>query len=230
MSILSNEVLQKALPTKFRSSLNQELIDKINQTLSDPDMQDTLRENFLSYLDVLNSGRFKITDYMNAVKYCTFKLMGNNNTKAYTKTFPDRYTSMIGRGLSDKEISSIVTAYNKSKLVNLIMEQSLVPSWILNQDMHQEALNVQAYLMRNAKSEKVQSDAANSLLNHLAPPQVTKVQLDVGIKETDELKELRAATLEMAAQQKRMIEAGIITAKGAAEHKIITVKDESNED
>ena len=63
-----------------------------------------------------------------------------------------------------------MTSYNKNKLVNLILEQSMIPSWVLNQDMYQKALNVQCELMLTANSEKV-SDAANSILTHLKPPQ-----------------------------------------------------------
>lgn len=224
MSALSIEVLERALPDKFRNSLNQELLDTIHQTLSDPDLQETYRENFLSYMNVLNDGRFKITDYLNAVKYTTQKLMGNNNIDAYVKTFPDRYNSMLSRGLSNKEMSSIITVYNKSKLVNLIMEQSIIPSWVINQHLHQQAINVQAELMLNAVSEKVRSDAANSLLTHLKPPEVTKVELDIGIKDSDEISELKELTARLAAQQQRMITEGVVTAKFAAEQRVVSRK------
>lgn len=222
MSELTTDVLARALPEKFKKSLNQELVDNINNTLADPDLQETLRENFLSYIDVLNDGRFKIQDYLNAIKYCTQKLMGNSNIDAYTKTFPDRYNDQLARGLSNKDISSIITVYNKSKLVNLIMEQSLVPSWILNQHLHQKAINVQAELMTSAASEKVRSDAANSLLTHLKPPEVSKIEIDVGVKDSDQLKELRDVTLKLAAQQRDLIQSGVMSAKQAAEQRVVT--------
>lgn len=221
MTVLSTEVLERALPDKFKKSLNTELLDKINKTLTDPDIQDHLRDNFIHYIDILNDGRFKITDYLNAIKYTTHKLMGNSNINAYIKTFPDRYQDQLSRGLSNKDIQSIITVYNRSKLVTAIMEQSLVPSWILNQHLHQEAINTQAELMRTAQSEKVRSDAANSLLIHLKPPEVTKVELDIGIKDSDQLAALKEATVALAAQQKRLIESGVITAKAAAEQKVI---------
>lgn len=221
MTVLTTEVLERALPDKFKKSLNTELLDKINKTLSDPDIQDHLRDNFIHYIDILNDGRFKITDYLNAVKYTTHKLMGNSNINAYIKTFPDRYQDQLSRGLSNKDIQSIITVYNRSKLVTSIMEQSLVPSWILNQHLHQEAINTQAELMRTAQSEKVRSDAANSLLIHLKPPEVTKVELDIGIKDSDQLSALKEATVALAAQQKRLIESGVMTAKAAAEQKVI---------
>lgn len=224
MTTLSPEVLERALPKKYQKSLNAELMQTINDTLADVDLHETYRDNFLNYIDVLNEGRFKITDYLNAVKYCTHKLMGNSNIAAYTKTFPDRYTDMIRRNLSDKDMSSIITVYNKSKLVNLIMEQSIIPSWIINQDKFQDAINHQAYLMKHAASEKVQSDAANSLMIHLKPPEITKVELDIGITESSQIAELREVTVALAAQQIRLIESGVTTARSAAEQKIVTGK------
>lgn len=222
MSDISLEMLTKALPQQHRHRVNKELIESINQTLNDPDMYETYRDNFLSYLSVLGDGRFKIYDYVNAVKYVSQKLMGKTNESAYMATFPDRYADMHKRGLSPKEMSSIISVYNKSKLVNLIFEQTMIPTWVLNQDLYQKAINVQADLMLNAMSEKVRSDAANSLLVHLKPPEVKKVELDVGIKQNDEIEALRNITAELAAQQKRMIEAGVITAKQNAETKLIT--------
>lgn len=221
--MITVDVLKKALPVKYRNKINDELLEQIDNTLSDPDLYETFRENFLGYLDVLNDGRYKISDYMNAVKYCTHKLMGNSNIDSFVKTFPDRYQVMINKGYTSKEISSHVSIYNKSQLVNKIMEQSMIPSWVINQDLYQKAINVQADLMMNANSEKVRSDAANSLLIHLKPPEVKKVELDVGLKQTSEITELKTVLAELAGQQQRMIKAGVSTASDVAEQKLIRV-------
>lgn len=221
--MITVDVLKKALPVKYKNKINDELLEQIDNTLSDPDLYETFRENFLGYLDVLNDGRYKISDYMNAVKYCTHKLMGNSNIDSFVKTFPDRYQVMINKGYTSKEISSHVSIYNKSQLVNKIMEQSMIPSWVINQDLYQKAINVQADLMMNANSEKVRSDAANSLLIHLKPPEVKKVELDVGLKQTSEITELKTVLAELAGQQQRMIKAGVSTASDVAEQKLIRV-------
>ena len=176
----------------------------------------------MTYISVIQDGKYKLDDYLNAIKYCTHKLMGESNMDSFVKTFPNRYQSMIAKGYTAKEMSAHVAMYNKNKLVNTILEQSMIPTWVLNQDLYQKAINVQADLMLNAMSEKVRSDAANSLLVHLKPPEVKKVELDVGIKQNDEIEALRNITAELAAQQKRMIEAGVITAKQNAETKLIT--------
>lgn len=222
MTALTVEQFKVALPDKVKKSVNQELIDQINTTLNDPDMYEAYRDNLLSYTRVMNDGRFKIGDYVNAVKYVSHKLMGASNIEAYTKTFPDKYQRFIQQGVSSKDIASYVTAYNKSKLVNLIFEQTLIPSYVLNQDLYQKALNVQAELMLDTGvSPKVRSDAANSLLTHLKMPETQKVELDLNVKEDGSIAALRATTLELARQQRLMVEAGAMNAQEVAHGKLI---------
>lgn len=226
---LTVEQFRMALPDKVKKSVNQELIDQINQTLSDPDMFEIYRDNLLSYTKVMADGRFKIKDYVNAVKYVSHKLMGCTNIEAYTKTFPDKYQRWINQGVSSKDIASYVTAYNKSKLVNLIFEQTLIPSYVLNQDLYQKALNVQAELMMTAKSEKVRCDAANSLLSHLKMPETQKVELDLGFKEDSSIAALRQATMELVRQQRLMVEAGAMNAQDVAHSKVVVLDAEAKE-
>ncbi len=221
MTALTLETFRTALPDKVKKTINQELMDNINKTLSDPDMFETYRENLLSYASVMSDGRFKMESYVAAVKYVSHKLMGASNIAAYIKTFPDKYQDFINRGIETKDIASYVTAYNKSKLVNLIMEQTLIPSYVLNQDLYQKALNVQAELMLTAKSEKVRSDAANSLLTQLKMPEVNKVQLDVNVKEDGSIAALRESTLELVRQQRLMVQAGAMNAQEVAHSKLI---------
>lgn len=221
MTALTVDQFKQALPDKVKKSINQELIDQINTTLSDPEMYESYRDNLLSYTKVMADGRFKVQEYVNAVKYVSHKLMGATNIEAYSKTFPDKITRFAAQGVTSKDIASYVTAYNKSKLVNLIFEQTLIPSYVLNQDLYQRALNVQADLMISAKSEKVRSDAANSLLSHLKMPETQKVELDVKVKEDSSIGQLRAATLELARAQRLALEAGAMNAQQVAHSKVV---------
>ena len=221
MSVITIEQFKQALPDKVKKSVNQELIDQINTTLSDPEMYETYRDNLVSYTRVMADGRFKISSYVEAVKYVSHKLMGCTNIEAYIKTFPDKYNRFIQQGVSAKDIASYVTAYNKNKLVNLIFEQTLIPSYVLNQDLYQRALNVQADLMITAKSEKVRCDAANSLLTQLKMPETQKVELEIGVKEDSSIAALRATTMELARQQRLMVESGAMNAQEIAHGKLI---------
>lgn len=166
-------------------------------------------------------GRFKIDSYVSAVKYVSHKLMGCTNIDAYVKTFPDKYDRFVQTGVTSKDIASYVTAYNKSKLVNLIFEQTMIPSYVLNQDLYQKALNVQADLMMTAHSEKVRTDAANSLLTHLKMPETQKVELDINVKEDSSIAALRQATMELARQQRLSMESGSMNAQEVAHTKLV---------
>lgn len=225
MTVLTIEQFKQVVPNQFKASVSQELIDQINKTLADPDMFETYRDNLLSYAHVMREGKFKMEDYINAIKYCSHKIMGSSNVDAYVKTFPDKYQAMLSAGKTAKDISSFVASYNKNKLVNLILEQSMIPSWVLNQDLYQKALNVQCELMLTANSEKVRSDAANSLLTHLKPPEVTKVELDIGLKKDSAMEDLKSTLAELALTQKQFISAGVTQVKDLAQQKLVRVID-----
>lgn len=228
MTPLTAEQFKQVLPDKVKKSVSQELIDQINSTLTDPEMYEAYRDNLLSYSKVMADGRFKIDQYISAVKYVSHKLMGATHIEAYSKTFPDKMQRFAAQGVSAKDIASYVTAYNKSKLVNLIFEQTLIPSYVLNQDLYQKALNVQAELMVAAKSEKVRCDAANSLLTHLKMPETQKVELEIGVKEDSAIAALRATTMELARQQRLMLEAGTMNAQEVA-HSRLVIEGEARE-
>lgn len=225
MGLLTLEQFKQVLPEKFKKTVNEELVSQINQTLADPLMYETYRDNLLSYSSVMQDGRFKIVDYVQAVKYCSHKIMGASNLEAFTKTFPNRYQRFLNNGVSQKDIASYITSYNKNKLVNLILEQSLIPSWVLNQDLYQKAINVQADLMINANSEKVRSDAANSLLNHLKPPEVHKVELDIGLKKDSAMEDLKNTLFDLAAMQQKVIAAGVTAITDITQQKLVRVID-----
>ena len=221
MSALTIEQFQEALPEKMKKSVNKEIIDQINKTLSDPELYEQYRDNLLSYTRVMQDGKFKITQYLDAVRYVGFKLMGMTNQEAYSRAFPEKMTRFMLQNVAAKDIASYVTAYNKSKLVTLLYEQTMIPTSILNQDLFQKALNVQAELMMTANSEKVRSDAANSLISALKPPETKKVELNVGMREDQSISSLREATLELVAQQKQMIQSGLANAQQVAHSKVI---------
>lgn len=225
MTALTIDQFKQALPEKVRKSVNQELIDQVNKTLAEPEMYETYRDNLMSYTKVMADGRFKVTEYISAVKYVSHKLMGCTNIDAYSKTFPDKIQRFALQGVAAKDIASYVTAYNKSKLVNLIYEQTLIPSYVLNQDLYQRALNVQAELMIDTDvSPKVRTDAANSLLTHLKMPEVKKVELDIAVREDSSIAALRKATLELVAEQRLSMQAGQMTAGEVASSKLALIE------
>lgn len=215
------EYLKKVSPANIRKVLNQNHVDRINEVLESSEIREELRENLVGYMGVLRGSAFRLQDYINAVMYVSYKLMGDSNIAAWSKVFPERLNRLVKEGATEKTISGFVAMFNRNKLVNLVMEQSLIPSYILNQDLYQKALNVQAELMMTARSEKVRCDAANSLLNQLKQPETQKVEVDMTVKEDDSINMLRQTTLELVEQQRKLIQAGAMRPREIAESKVI---------
>lgn len=227
MSLTKEEIIS-SLPPSVQGGVSDTLVNELNAIITDPDFREAFRDNMISYNKVLSEGKFKLSSYMNAVMYVSYKLMGYNNMDAYERTFPQKFQSWMQQGKTAQTISAHVAMYNKSKLVNLVYAQAVIPTHVLNQDKFQEAINHQYHLMKNAASEKVQSDAANSLLIHLKPPEEKQVNLNIGLEETDSIKELYSAIGKLADAQVKSIEnkhwnAGEMAAARIIEAEVIDV-------
>ena len=214
---LTLDTFKAVLPKQFKERVSQELVDSVNLIFDDPYEREVYRDNLLSFSSVLQEGKFKLESYIDAVRYMGFKMRGDLNKTAFIKTFPDRYQAHLDKGTSDKDISSYVSAYNKSILVNKVREQTLIPSYILNADMFQGALNKQYQIMNNDDASfKVQSDAANSIMTHLKVPEAVKMELEVTQKEDKAIDQLRAAIQEFTERQLSSIREGNSSALSVA--------------
>lgn len=209
--MLTKDQVAAALPANLKGAATQEFTDQLNNIVADPLVAENIRNNFLSYTSVMKDGRYKASDYLNAVAFVSFKLMNMSNLDAYQRTFPNRYQALVAKNTTPKDIAAYVSAYAKNKLVNAIMEQTLVPTWVLNQDIHQQAINRLADLMVNANSEKVQAEAASSLLTHLAKPKEAGPLVSVNVEQSNGVKELTEQLRLLAQEQQKLIGEGVET-------------------
>ena len=220
---LTKDMLIGSLPDKrFRKHVTDDVVDLVN---SEPnsELRRVFRDNILSYASALTTGKYSVAAYVNAVKFVSLKLMGDKSSTAYSKVFPDRYQNLVDKGTSASQIASFADNYGKNALITKIMEQTLVPTHILNAGVYQEAINVQADLMQNAKSEMVRQKAAESLITNLKAPDIAKVEIDVNYS-NDVIDDLRATTKALAKQQLQMILTGQASAKEVAHSDIIAKK------
>ena len=222
--MLTVDQVKKLLPSTLATSVTQTYVDRINNAVQDPVIAEHVREAFVTYAGVVKEGRYKVEDYLAAVQYVTYKHMGFSNQDAYFKTFPDRYSNMMARGLTIAEMAPYVHAYSKGKLVNTIMEQSMIPMWVLNQDAYQKAINTQVEIMTTSTNDMARTSAANSILTHLAKPKEA-VELKFDIGESKVMTDLKDTLNALAQQQRALIEQGVTT-KSIAAANIIDVTPE----
>ena len=227
---ISKELVIKAVPPNLKNAVSDDLVDRLNAITSDQILAEEVRNNFISYASVLREGKFKLEDYLNAVTYVSHRLNGDTQHDAYFKTFPSRYQNLMALGKTPKEISNYVAMFNKGKLVQKIQEQTLTPAWVMNQDMFQAALNTNYQIMMDDDvSPKVRVEAANSLLTHLQKPKEVTPAVNIDLRESSGLSELKKALGQLATQQQQLIEQGAST-KDVAAQRIIDVSAQEVED
>lgn len=213
--------IRETFPNK-KLRITDHMEKRINAFLDDPEMKESFRENFLTYRRVLSGDiKVKMDTYINAIKYCSYKIAGYSNDEAYRLSFPDRYLNMLNKQLPPREVASLISSYHKTKTVTAILEQSYIPIWILNQEYEQQAINKLVDLMNNGKSDYVKVTAANNLLNHLKRPEATK--LDIGLEDNSVniLDDVQKAITDLAKVQSKVIKSGSMSVQDIAEKDII---------
>lgn len=209
---LTREEVERALPGTLKAAATDELTNMLNTIATDPREAELIRENFITYAHVLKDGKFRTSDFVSAIAFVSYKLMGLSDKDAYTKTFRKRHASMIADGLSEREISSFVAAYRRGQLVNKILDQTLIPVWVLHQDMFTKALRTQVVLMETSGSDLVRTQAANSVLTHLARPKEIVAKMQVSVQaENSGVREIRDLLTDLAEKQLKAIEGGVST-------------------
>lgn len=221
MNKLTEEDFARAMPKSMKTFATPERVKRVNKLLKDPLLRENYIDNLVSYTSVLAEGRYRTDDYINAVRYVSFKMMGETNISSYVKTFPKRYKKFLKKNMLEKHIHAISSAYQRTQLVQKIFEQTMIPVHIMNADMFQKALNVQAELMITASSDFVRSNAANSIMNILKPPETQKVELDIGLKDDSSIRDLKQTMLELAAMQQKNIETGVQAVREVAHSKLL---------
>lgn len=177
MTLTKKDVL-KLVDKNRKSAITDVLVDKLNtiiNTTDEEEVREAIVDNFLTYGNVLTSGKFPIEKYLNAVRFVSYKMLNMTNLEAYRHTFPDRYKNYLDKyvseGFSEKDaesrMGSSVNAVAHGKLVSDILIQVQIPSKILNYGRLQEAVNVATGLMYTSRSDMVKLQAAKTLIEYL---------------------------------------------------------------
>ena len=226
--MLALESVRKLVPKNQRTLITQEFLDKLEASVSDSLVAEQFKENFVTYLNVLSKGKYKMEDYINAVKYVSFKLLGYSNINAYTATFPERYERLKTEGQT--QIEAFVSMYNKNKLVMQIYEQTIVPSYVLNAPMHQQALNtLAAMIVDDDVRGMTKVKACEAILQYTKQPDVVKGELTIGIEQSDTINDLREITENLADTYRVMLEKKGMRLKDVAEADIIDITPEDDD-
>ncbi|RKX36754.1 MAG: hypothetical protein DRP20_05665 [Thermotogae bacterium] len=231
--------LKSALPGRSRKLLSESVVGVLNQIEQQEghEFSEAYRNNFMGFSKIMENPEYTMESYVDALKYTSFRLMDHTSIDSYMMAFPDRYTRLMDlygdlgdeAWIRSNKIASYASAYNKGKIVNEMLSQAAVPVSILNMDLFQRALNVEAHLMDNANSETVRQLAAKSSLEILKPADIQRVELDIGLKENDVIADLRSVTQSLALQQQTSIRVGSHTSSEVCDMTIVDVSIEEDD-
>ena len=162
------------------------------------------------------------------MKYVSYKLLGYTNIDAYAATFPERYNRLKKEG--QQKIDAFVAMYNKGKLVMQIYEQTIVPTYVLNAPLHQEALNELAKMIKDpCVKGMTKVKACEAILQYTKQPDVVKGELSIDIGQQDTIAELREVTEQLADTFKKSLEHKVKSLKEISEANIIDISKEDYE-
>lgn len=231
---LTLDLVQSQLRPNQRLTISEETVQEIQKLAENPDYGEEFLSCYLDHLNIYKEGsKWSHTQYLNAIKFFSLVEAGNSLTDAYIKVFPDRYQDRKKNFPPEEQKKEIMrgeaSRFNSSQLVNEIRKVAAIPVQLIHRHILHEAILEQANLMRSARSEMVRQKAAACLITELKPSEDTVLKLDVEDGASSVIDELRRATQELAAAQRKSVEAGI-PLKQIAESKIYTVDAEVVED
>lgn len=186
--MLNLQELKDCMPSKMRNLVTESTLERVNAVADgNEELISLFRDNMMNYETAVSEGKYTSQDYVNAIMFVTFKNLGYTDIDAYSRVFPDRYKEKLAKGYDRNRIAVDVSAYTHNKLVQTLINQMMIPVWLLNQPYVQKAINVQVDLMENSTSDLVRQKAAESLMNYLKKPEAAST-LEINIKQTSEMK------------------------------------------
>lgn len=201
------EKLKSFLPKGTSFEVTQAIVDKINNTGNETGlMQEVFEEKILSYMHLLNGKGRSLEKLVNALKYCSLKLIpGITNERAWAIVFPDKYDKIINE---KRFVGSHVSSYNGSDMVVDIDKLLMIPVSVEYAPMFHFGIK-KLYDLANGIGAKaddkvsatVQMLAATELVKITKMPEVAKVEVDVKVNHGSIIDEYEKA-ISMMAQAK----------------------------
>lgn len=209
--------IKAQVPEQFKGAITNELLNKIEELESNPVFAEQIRDNLVTYISVLRENPSSMDDYLRLITYVTGRMKGEGSLACYAKAYPERYALLVQAGKTEGEIRRHASSIEKSKMYVSLMQQVMVPSWILNYDAYQSAIKVQLEIMHDDEvSPMVRTQAANSLLTHLSKPkEATNITLNNNTlnAKVDDLGMLRNMLSDLSSRQKQTLVTGTASTK-----------------
>lgn len=235
--MISREYLVSSLPKGYSRYCSEEVLSKIEEACEgcSEDLASYIEENIVTYISCVEGLRSRPEAYINAVKYCSMRLMGESIVESWKRTFPRRCERIAEECRGEEKwieykIKNNADYYNKTVLVTKIMGMSLVPSWIVNAQYYQEGINKLVEIIRDdsVRNGMVKVRACEALINATKKPDIIEQKIEIGSNIDvggEMMKELREVTEKLAVVLKDELKSGKGTLREVSEIELTRGKD-----
>ena len=217
--LVTKEQILEHFPEKSKT-VTDELVTLINQAQEDPQFDVlTMFDQMISYKDVMYNNSGSMTDYVNAIKFCSYlEVCDDNYTQAYIRTFSYRDAvkarmHMPTSSKEYKELTSMASQYRRTPMVISILTISDAPLRLFTRGLQFKALKVLADEMITAYHSKDRITAADKLLVHSRAQEekTGKVEINIGMgaEATKQHSAMLEQLQETAKLQKALLEQGL---------------------
>lgn len=216
---ITKEQILEHFPEKSKT-VTDELVTLINKAQEDPQFDVlTMFDQMISYKDVMYNHSGSMTDYVNAIKFCSYlEVCDDNYTQAYIRTFSyrDAVKSRMHMPTSSKEykeLTSMASQYRRTSMVINILTISDAPIMLLTRGLQFKALKVLGDEMVSAYHSKDRIAAADKLLVHTRAQDAknNKVEINIGMgaEATKQHNSILEQLQETAKLQKALLDQGL---------------------
>ena len=196
--------------------------DLITKICSEGFDEDEFVDSLIAFEDIGRTSRNSTEQYIKAVQFTTYVVMGDSYTEAFKKTHPDRAM----KATSDENIASYASIYANGRLVKEIMQRMTLHNSMLFKDKEfkarKELFNI---LMDESQSGKTRVEAGKVFLdNQYREQKDAGININMNMGGGSAIDDINQALTKLANKQKDAIEAGYMDLKEVAEAKIIEAR------
>lgn len=226
---LTVESVKRAVGRNRVRYVDEEFVETLKKSLKESQIEGIYAENFFGWIDCIGSNT--LMSYVNAVKFVSWKLYGLTDINAYRATFPDRFARFVEEKKSRDYINGFASMYSRGKLVVELMKRTLIPSYVLNAPVFQEAINKLVEIIRDDSVKPMPKiKACETILNYTKQPEVIEGNLKIDLGRNDMIGELRDVTEKLAGTIMEGLNRGGITLGEVAKRKLSIADDYEPED
>lgn len=180
------EDITKMLDLDYHDQVSSNIVNDLNNLRKEEVFGKQVFTNFMTCLEYTNdnsNNNFDLEEYLKAIKFCSFKLLNENNLKlAYKYARPVEYKQLRTQvndpnlqNITEDTFKNIVKSYNNSYFVKLIDRYSSVFNYASYAPLTDISIKVLGEIAKDENSkDKDRIEACKAILDHVKAPDSVK--------------------------------------------------------